>query len=80
MNSASCIGIDLGTTFSAIARINEHGEPEIIENEEGDPTTPSAVLFDGNDIIVGTYALENAIAYPGQLVEHVKRHMAGQIL
>jgi molecular chaperone DnaK len=79
MTNSTFIGIDLGTTFSAIAHINEHGVPEIIENAEGELTTPSVVLFDGDDIIVGTYAKENAVAYPGQMVEHVKRHMGDKL-
>jgi len=73
------IGIDLGTTFSAIAHINEHGVPEMIENAEGERTTPSAVLFDGDEIIVGNYAKENAVVYPGQVAEHVKRHMGDKL-
>ena len=73
------IGIDLGTTFSAIAHINEHGVPEMIENAEGERTTSSAVLFDGDEIIVGSYAKENAVVYPGQVAEHVKRHMGDKL-
>jgi len=79
MTKASFIGIDLGTTFSAIAHINEHGVPEMIENAEGERTTPSAVLFDGDEIIVGSYAKENAVVYPGQVAEHVKRHMGDKL-
>jgi len=79
MTKASFIGIDLGTTFSAIAHVNEHGVPEMIENAEGQRTTPSAVLFDGDEIIVGSYAKENAVVYPGQVAEHVKRHMGDKL-
>ena len=79
MTNNSFIGIDLGTTFSAIAHINEHGVPEMIENAEGERTTPSAVLFDGDEIIVGSYAKENAVVYPGQVAEHVKRHMGDKL-
>jgi len=75
----SYIGIDLGTTFSAIAHINEHGMPEVIENAEGERTTPSIVLFDGNEIAVGAYAKENIVAYPGQVVEFVKRNMGDKL-
>ena len=39
------LGIDLGTTFSAMAFVNEHGKPEIVPNSEGFPTTPSIVHF-----------------------------------
>jgi molecular chaperone DnaK (HSP70)/uncharacterized protein YegL len=79
MTKSSFIGIDLGTTFSAIAHINEHGVPEMIENVEGERTTPSAVLFDGDEIIVGSYAKENAVVNPGQVAEHVKRHMGDKL-
>lgn len=79
MTNKSFIGIDLGTTFSAIAHINEHGVPEIIENSEGERTTPSVVLFDGDDVHVGSYAKDNMVAYPGQGVEFVKRHMGDNL-
>lgn len=44
--SNTVYGIDLGTTYSAIARINEQQISEIINNFEGDPTTPSAIFFE----------------------------------
>jgi molecular chaperone DnaK len=69
------VGIDLGTTFSAIAYINDLGQPEIIPNSEGDPITPSVILFEDNDIIVGNYAKQAAMVYPDQVVEFVKRQM-----
>lgn len=46
------IGIDLGTTFSCMAYINEEGQPVVIPNGEGKNTTPSTVLFDGTSTIV----------------------------
>jgi molecular chaperone DnaK len=69
------VGIDLGTTFSAIAHVNRHGVPEILHNTEGDRITPSVVLFDGDEIIVGNYAKQAAVAYPDQVAEFVKRHI-----
>jgi molecular chaperone DnaK len=52
MSADMIIGIDLGTTFSAVAYVNKHGQPEIIQNIEGDLTTGSidisAHLFDFN--------------------------------
>jgi molecular chaperone DnaK len=69
------VGIDLGTTFSAIAYVNKHGVPEILHNAEGDRITPSVVLFDNDEVIVGNYAKQAAVAYPEQVVEFVKRHM-----
>jgi molecular chaperone DnaK len=69
------VGIDLGTTFSAIAHVNQHGVPEILPNAEGDRITPSVILFEDDDVIVGSYARHAATVYPDQVVEFVKRHM-----
>ncbi|MEA3340727.1 MAG: Hsp70 family protein, partial [Chloroflexota bacterium] len=55
------IGIDLGTTNSAAARVDGSGRTAMIPNTEGDLLTPSVVLFDGDDVVVGQEAL-NAIA------------------
>jgi molecular chaperone DnaK (HSP70)/uncharacterized protein YegL len=73
--SNRAVGIDLGTTYSAIAAVNKHGVPEILANTEGDRITPSVILFDGDDIVVGNYAKQAAIAYPDQVVDFVKRYM-----
>ena len=69
------VGIDLGTTFSAIAYVNPHGMPEVISNAEGDRITPSVVLFEDEEVIVGNYAKQAAVVYPEQVVEFVKRQM-----
>ena len=69
------IGIDLGTTFSAVAHINDNQTPELIPNETGDRLTPSIVLFDDGEFFVGEYAKQNAVAIPEQTVEFVKREM-----
>lgn len=79
MSKSNYIGIDLGTTFSAIAHVNEHGVPEVIENSEGERTTPSVVLFEGNEVHVGSYAKDNMTVYPGQVVEFVKRFMGDKL-
>ena len=73
--SVGAVGIDLGTTFSAIAYVNQHGVPEILPNAEGDRITPSVILFEDDDVIVGNYAKQAAVVYPEQVVEFVKRHM-----
>ena len=44
MSTSKCVGIDLGTTFSALAQINEEGEPVPIQNEDGDIETASLIL------------------------------------
>lgn len=75
MATDSVVGIDLGTTFSAIAYVNEHGKPEIIPNREGERITPSAVLFDGDAPVVGTIAKRSAVAHPLNVCQFVKRVM-----
>ncbi|RKU36292.1 hypothetical protein C6495_03830 [Candidatus Poribacteria bacterium] len=69
------VGIDLGTTFSAIAHVNEHGQPEIIPNAETERITPSVILFEDALVTVGKIAKQNARAVPEQIVEFVKREM-----
>lgn len=68
-------GIDLGTTFSCIACIDDTGHPAVIPNAEGERTTPSAVFFDGDRRIVGREAKSNAALHPDRVVEMVKRQM-----
>ena len=72
---AKILGIDLGTTNSAMA-VLEGGEPTIIVNAEGDRTTPSVVGFrsDG-DRIVGKSAKNQAVIYPTSTVFSIKRFM-----
>ena len=69
------IGIDLGTTNSAVAVI-EGGAPKIIENIEGNRTTPSVVATAKNgDRIVGLLAKRQAITNPGNTIAEIKRFM-----
>jgi molecular chaperone DnaK len=67
------IGIDLGTTNSCVA-IMEGGKPKVIENSEGDRTTPSIVAFakDG-EVLVGQSAKRQAVTNPQNTVAAVKR-------
>lgn len=75
MAKTQAVGIDLGTTYSCIAYLNEHGQPETITNQEGELSTPSVVFFDEDSPVVGTEALRNAIARPECVVQNVKRFM-----
>ncbi len=69
------IGIDLGTTNSAVAYI-EGGQPKIIENSEGARTTPSTVAISkGNERLVGLLAKRQAITNPRNTVTGIKRFM-----
>lgn len=67
------VGIDLGTTFSAVAYLDATGRPETIRNAEGDLTTPSAVFFDHNRPIVGMEAVEAGLLEPDRLALFAKR-------
>ena len=67
------IGIDLGTTNSAVA-VLEGKEPKIITNPEGNRTTPSVVAFKDGEIQVGEVAKRQAITNPNT-VSSIKRHM-----
>ena len=70
------IGIDLGTTNSCVATI-ENGDPVIIPNAEGARTTPSVVAFakDGSERLIGVTAKRQAVTNPERTILSVKRHM-----
>jgi molecular chaperone DnaK len=67
------IGIDLGTTNSCVA-VMEGGKPKVIENAEGDRTTPSVVAFAKDDeVLVGQPAKRQAVTNPSNTLYAVKR-------
>ncbi|MCZ6470720.1 MAG: molecular chaperone DnaK [Gammaproteobacteria bacterium] len=67
------IGIDLGTTNSCVA-VMEAGKPKVIENAEGDRTTPSIVAFgSGDEVLVGQPAKRQAVTNPSDTLFAVKR-------
>ncbi len=67
------IGIDLGTTNSCVA-VMEGGKPRVIENSEGDRTTPSIVAFaDGDEVLVGQAAKRQAVTNPENTLFAIKR-------
>ena len=72
---ARAVGIDLGTTNSAIA-VREGGEPTIIANAEGVRTTPSVVAFSKTgEVLVGGIAKRQAVTNVDRTISSVKRHM-----
>lgn len=75
MSSLTAIGIDLGTTYSAMAIVDDHGKPMIIPNTDSERLTPSAVFFDDDTIIVGQDAKDKAVSHPSQVALFTKRQM-----
>ncbi len=72
------VGIDLGTTFSALAMLNAIGKPEIIPNADGERLTPSAIFFDEENpelIRVGVEAVNSRHLNPARSVRWIKRHI-----
>lgn len=73
--NAPAIGIDLGTTYSVVSRVDSHGRPESLRNAEGDLTTPSVVFFDKTSAIVGKEAVFAAEHEPQRVARFAKRDM-----
>ncbi|MBP5510347.1 MAG: Hsp70 family protein [Kiritimatiellae bacterium] len=73
--SEKVYGIDLGTTYSCIAGFDEHGKVAVFDNDQGEPTTPSVVWFDGQTATVGSPAKEQAPVHPDSVVSAIKRKM-----
>jgi len=80
VSQPTAFGIDLGTTFSLVAQVSAPGIAAVLPNAEGAPTTPSVVLFDGNDVVVGAIAREALAIEPESVVQLVKRQMGSQWL
>ena len=73
------VGIDLGTTYSAIAHLGEDGEPKILDNADGRSITPSVVLLgEGGQVMVGPSFERIALEKPENVVEAVKRQMGNK--
>ncbi len=76
MSAKRVYGIDLGTTYSCIAHVDEHGKPVVLANAEGDATTPSVVYFESPDnVVVGEGAKGVVAIHPDLCVSTVKRSM-----
>jgi len=67
------IGIDLGTTYSAMAFVDDQGNSAIIPNADGKNITPSVLIYDGEDLAVGLDAKIAAAAAPENVAQFVKR-------
>jgi molecular chaperone DnaK len=75
-NAADIFGIDLGTTYSAIAYVDEFGKPIVILNEDDEPATASTIFFESNEnIIVGKVAKSTGRLDPMNYIELIKPYM-----
>jgi molecular chaperone DnaK len=79
MLTEDAVGIDLGTTNSAVAWIDEKGHSVMIRSAEGELLTPSVVLFDDNETIVGKSARAASTVHPDQVAQWVKRDMGSKV-
>ncbi len=68
-------GIDLGTTYSAIAHFDEYGKVDVIPNSDNERITPSVILFEEDEVIVGKIAKNQSVSNPENVVQFIKRHM-----
>jgi molecular chaperone DnaK len=72
------VGIDLGTTYSAIAMLDKDGNPQVLKNADGRDITPSVVLLDEDRVVVGPSFERIAVADPKSIVEAIKREMGNK--
>lgn len=74
-NFNGLVGIDLGTTFSCVARLSREGTPQTIPNREGELITPSVLLIEDQMVVIGTEAKRSECVYPDRTAVCVKRDM-----
>ena len=72
------VGIDLGTTYSALAVMGKDGNPIVVNNADGRPITPSVVLLDEDRVVVGPSFERISVADPASIVEAIKREMGNK--
>lgn len=77
--SHPAIGIDLGTTNSAVAFVDSTGRPETIRNSEGGLSTPSVIFFDRGNPVIGAEAVEAGVEEPERLAMFAKRDVGEQL-
>jgi molecular chaperone DnaK len=74
-DAGKLVGIDLGTTFSAIATLDDTGHAVTLPNRDGEMLTPSAVLIEGGHAVVGQAARDVALEQPDKVATLIKRRM-----
>jgi molecular chaperone DnaK len=73
------VGIDLGTTFCAVAYVDAQGQPQVIRSSSGSPVTPSIVCFNGREAWVGEKATGRKLTTPHDIYEFIKRDIGKPI-
>lgn len=73
------LGIDLGTTYCAMASLDEQGEPYIVPMTDGEETIPSVVMIDGDEAVVGKEAKRCALIEPQKVCDKIKRSMGEKV-
>ena len=79
MAKPKAIGIDLGTTNSCVAWVDDSGHSAMVSNLEGDLLTPSVVLFDDSEVVVGKDARTATLVNPERVAVWVKRDMGAPV-
>src|SRR5687768_10571660 len=72
------IGIDLGTTFSVLSRLDDLGRPQTLNNAEGDKITPSVVFFEGENVVVGKEAAKALATDAADVAQFAKRDLGSR--
>ena len=72
------VGIDLGTTFSVIAKLDDLGRPQTLINAEGDKITPSMVFFEGEHVVVGKEAMKAVATEADAVADCAKRDLGSR--
>lgn len=73
------VGIDLGTTFSVVACLDDQGRPQSLINAEGDKITPSVVFFEGTNVVVGKEAVKALATDADEVAECAKRELGDRL-
>ena len=79
MSKYKAVGIDLGTTYSAMAWVDETGHSSVVQNIEGDMLTPSVVLFEEDRILVGREAKKLGVFDGERMIECAKREIGNPL-
>jgi len=74
-NPPEAVGIDLGTTYSAVAHLDDMGRPVTLVNAEGDLVTPSVVLFEAGNVVVGKEAIKAIATEAEHIAQCAKREL-----